>query len=226
MSEQPHAVHHESNRAFYDRISQAYDTIADASERPARLTGLHLLAVKPGERVLEVGCGTGNELLDLAELVGPGGKVLGIDISPGMLAVAQQKLSLKPLPSPVELLVGDARQLPYEDGSCDAVYSSFTLELFPDDDMATVLREVRRVLRPGGRFGVVSMATVPAGSHPSVLEGAYVWMHRHFPHIVDCRPIDAAAALEAAGYRVAARNDLAIWTMPVQAVVGEKPAGG
>lgn len=226
MSAQPQPTHHESNRAFYDRISQAYDTIADASERPARLTGLHALAVKPGERVLEVGCGTGNELLDLAELVGAGGKVYGIDISPGMLAVAHQKLSLKPQPAAVELRVGDARQLPYEDASIDAVYCSFTLELFPTDDMATVLKEIRRVLKPGGRLGVVSMAIVPVGGHASALENTYVWMHRHFPHVVDCRPIDAAAALEGAGFRVTSRTDLAIWTMPVQAVVGEKPAAG
>jgi demethylmenaquinone methyltransferase/2-methoxy-6-polyprenyl-1,4-benzoquinol methylase len=218
------AAHHESNRAFYDRISQAYDLIADSNERKARLTGLHTLDLKPGERVLEVGFGTGNEVLDLANLVGPGGKVCGIDISPGMLAVAQGKLAQKPTATPVDLRVGDARQLPYGDSEFDAVYSSFTLELFPEEDLPVVLSEVRRVLRSGGRLAIVSMAKVKPGVRPSILEDIYVWMHRHFPHIVDCRPIDAPGLITTAGFRITKAIDLTIWSMPVAAVVAEKPA--
>jgi demethylmenaquinone methyltransferase/2-methoxy-6-polyprenyl-1,4-benzoquinol methylase len=214
-------AHHESNRAFYDRISRAYDLIADANEKPAREAGLKLLDPKPGERVLEIGFGTGNEVLELARRVAPGGKVAGIDISPGMLAVAQEKIQ-KQQPVPVELQVADARQLPFPAGSFDAVYTSFTLELFPEEDLPIVLAEVKRVLRAGGRVGVVSMATVKPGQRPSVLEHVYVWMHRHFPHIVDCRPVDVAALLTSAGCRITKQQDLTIWTMPVAAVVGEK----
>jgi ubiquinone/menaquinone biosynthesis C-methylase UbiE len=213
--------HHESNRAFYDRISAAYDFIANANERAARQAGVRALNVQPGERVLEVGFGTGNEILDLAGLVGDRGRVCGIDVSSGMLAVAERKLAAQPPAAPVDLKVGDARRLPYPEGSFDAAYSSFTLELFPEEDIATVLAEVRRVLRPGGRLGVVSMAQVKPGQRPSFLEREYVWMHRHFPHIVDCRPIDVAGALTAAGFRVTTQVDLEIWTMPVAVVVGE-----
>ena len=211
--------HHESNRAFYDRISSAYDQIADANERSARLKGLELLAVRPGERVLEIGFGTGNEVLDLAARVGPRGRVDGVDISPGMLAVAQRKLdAAQPAPR-VELRVGDARQLPFEDARFDAVYSSFTLELFPEDDLPVVLEEAKRVLRPGGRLAVVSMAKVKPGDRASLLENLYVWMHWHFPHIVDCRPIDVAGRLAAAGFTVTEQVDLEIWTLPVTAAV-------
>ena len=216
------ASHHENNRTFYDRISAAYDFIADANERAARLTGVEALAVRPGEKVVEVGFGTGNEVIDLAELVGPAGRVAGIDISPGMLAVAQRKLAARPVAAAIDLRVGDARQLPFEDGAFDAAYSSFTLELFPAEDIPVVLAEVRRVLRPGGRLAVVSMATVPAGQRASVLEHTYVWMHRHFPHIVDCRPIDLGALLPAGGFRITKKIDLSIWSMPVAAVVAEK----
>lgn len=211
---------HESNRRFYDRISDAYDFIADANEKPARQAGVAALHLQPGERVVELGFGTGNEVRDLAQLVGPGGAVAGIDVSSGMLAVAQRKLSQNPPPCPIDLRVGDARSLPFPDGSFDAAYTSFTLELFPAADIPVVLAEAKRVLKPGGRLAVVSMAVVPPGQHPSVLEDVYVWMHRHFPHIVDCRPIDAAAALAAAGFRLAAREDRTIWSMPVQVVVG------
>jgi ubiquinone/menaquinone biosynthesis C-methylase UbiE len=216
------AAHHENNRTFYDRISAAYDFIADANERAARVTGVQALAVQPGEKVVEIGFGTGNEVLDLADLVGPKGQVAGIDISPGMLAVAQRKLAARPVATPIDLRVGDARQLPFADGAFAAAYSSFTLELFPAEDIPVVLAEVKRVLRPGGRLAVVSMATVKPGDRASLLEHTYVWMHRHFPHIVDCRPIDVAGVVKAAGLAVDKVIDLAIWAMPVRAVVGRK----
>jgi demethylmenaquinone methyltransferase/2-methoxy-6-polyprenyl-1,4-benzoquinol methylase len=214
--------HHESNRKFYDRISAAYDMIADANEKPARLAGLNALEVKPGDKVLELGFGTGNEVADLAELVGETGLVAGLDISPGMLAVARRKLSSKDVKAPLDLKVGDARKLPWADGYFDAVYSSFTLELFPLEDIPGVLEEVKRVLKPGGRVGAVSMATVKAGHKASALEKAYVWMHRHFPHLVDCQPIDLEAYVKGAGFEIAKAVDMEIWSMPVAAVVGRK----
>src|SRR5579883_545834 len=217
----PNAAHHESNRRFYDRIANAYDFIADANERAARQMGVQALALKPGEAVLEIGFGTGNEILDLAALVGPTGRIAGIDISSGMLAVANQKLAANPPPTPIDLRVGDARSLPFPDSSFDAVYTSFTLELFPEADIPVVLTEAHRVLKPGGRLGVVSMATVPSGQHTSVLEHIYVWMHRHFPHLVDCRPIDTERVVADAGFKVRKVQNLEIWTMPVRVVVGE-----
>jgi ubiquinone/menaquinone biosynthesis C-methylase UbiE len=214
--------HHESNRKFYDRISAAYDMLADSNEKPARLAGLNVLEVKGGEKVLELGFGTGNEVADLAELVGETGLVAGIDISPGMLAVAQRKLAAKEVKAPLDLKVGDARSLPWPDASFDAVYSSFTLELFPLADIPTVLAECKRVLKPGGRVGGVSMATVKAGHKVSALEKAYVWMHRHFPHLVDCQPIDLEGFVKGAGFEVVNVVDMEIWTMPVTAVLGRK----
>jgi ubiquinone/menaquinone biosynthesis C-methylase UbiE len=214
--------HHENNRAFYDRIAAAYDLMADASEKPARQGGLKALELKPGHKVLEIGFGTGNEIIDLADLVGPSGLVAGIDISTGMLDVTRKKLVVHAVKTPLDLRVGDARQLPWPDDTFDAVYTSFTLELFPAADIAAVLAEAKRVLKPGGKVGVVSMATVKPGEKPSVLERAYVWMHRHFPHLVDCRPIETGAVVSAAGFKIVNTIDMEIWTMPVTAVVGEK----
>jgi ubiquinone/menaquinone biosynthesis C-methylase UbiE len=216
------ASHHESNRAFYDRISEAYDLLADASERSARLVGLEALDLKPGEHVLEIGFGTGNEILDLADKVGAGGRVCGVDISPGMLKVALRKLERKPSAGPVDLQVADARRLPFEDNAFDAAYCSFTLELFLDEDLPQVLAETCRVLRSQGRLAVVSMSKVQPGERASFLEEAYLWMHRHFPHIVDCRPIDVVGTLKAAGLEVLKAVPLEIWTMPVVAAVARK----
>lgn len=215
-------THHESNRAFYDRIAGVYDWLADSNEKAARLAGVQALDLKAGERALELGFGTGNEVIEMAERVGAKGLVAGIDVSTGMLAVAQEKLGKATLAAKIDLRAGDARQLPWPDNSFDAVYCSFTLELFPDDDMRTVLVEVRRVLRMGGRFGVVSMASVKPGERASLLEHTYIWMHRHFPHIVDCRPIDVAGVVSGAGFRVVKANEVKIWTMPVGIVVANK----
>lgn len=216
-------AHHESNRRFYDRIAGAYDFIADANERAARQAGVAALAVRPGETVLELGFGTGNEVLDLAGLVGATGTVAGIDISPGMLGVAQSKVAAANLPARIDLRTADARALPFAAATFDAAYTSFTLELFPAADIPLVLAEVRRTLKPGGRFAVVSMATVRPGHHVSALERTYIWMHRHFPHLVDCRPIDTEALVSAAGFTVVSVADREIWTMPVRVVTARSP---
>lgn len=214
--------HHEANRGFYDRISRSYDLIADAGEHAARETGEKLLAPHSGERILEIGFGTGNTVLTLASAVGPSGHVSGIDISEGMRTVAQQKVDAAELHDRVDLAIGDARKLPYDDESFDAAFMSFTLELFALDDIPIVLAEINRVLRNGGRIGVVSMATVSDGEYESVLERTYIWMHRHFPHIVDCQPIAVQKFLLEAGFQISATSDITIWTMPVVAAVGLK----
>ena len=212
----------EANRAFYDRISSAYDFIADANEHKAREVGEDLLAVEAGERVLEIGFGTGNTLRHLAASVGDEGRVAGIDISLGMLEVARRKLEQDGLEDRVDLRTGDARDLPYEPQSMDAIFTSFTLELFEPADAAEVLEQIRRVLRPEGRLVVVSMAVAAEGSHPSLLENSYIWMHHHFPHIVDCRPIDVSAVLQGNGFLIEDKKTLAIWTMPVAAVLAKR----
>jgi len=214
--------HPEPTKAFYDRISRAYDLIADANERTARLAGLHALALQKGEHVLELGFGTGNEIIDIADLVGETGLVLGIDISSGMFEITRRKLAGKNIRTPLDLRVGDGRRLPWAESTVDAVYTSFTLELFPLEEIPGVLAECARLLRPGGRMAVVSMATVKEGQNTSTAEKAYVWMHRHFPHIVDCQPIDVEALVAKAGFEIVKVLEMEIWTMPVRAVVGTR----
>lgn len=212
-------VHSETNRSFYDRISHSYDLIAAASEHTVREMGEQALELQPGESVLEIGFGTGNSLLDFAERVGPDGMVYGIDISPRMRAVAENKLRSMNLLERASLKISDARQLPYDDHTFDAVFMSFTLELFPQADIPLVLEEIRRVLKPGGRVGIVAMSTQPDGDRAGALEKTYVWMHRHFPHIVDCQPIDLRQVLKEAKFTVGAEDMQEIWGMPVRVAI-------
>jgi ubiquinone/menaquinone biosynthesis C-methylase UbiE len=128
----------ESNRAFYDRISRAYDLIADRDEHEAREAGERALDLRPGEQVLEIGFGTGNSVIELARRVGPKGRVHGIDVSTGMLEVAEDKIREAGLGDRIELGIADARDLPCDDDCLDAVFTSFTLELFDEEDIPRV----------------------------------------------------------------------------------------
>src|SRR5208282_2355429 len=149
--------------------------------------------------VLEIGYGTGHCLVQLAKAVGPEGKVFGIDLSEGMRAQARVRLQKEHLIDRVELASGDATRLPYPGDSMDAVFMSFTLELFDTPEIPQVLAECRRALKAGGRIVVVGMSK--EGKHGLVYE-AYEWSHRHFPNFVDCRPIFVSQVVAAAGFHV------------------------
>jgi ubiquinone/menaquinone biosynthesis C-methylase UbiE len=108
------------------------------------------LALAPGQRVLEVGVGTGNFARQVAATVGPTGSVTGIDLSAAMVATATERSAEAGLPLAFE--VGDAHQLEFPDQTFDRVFA--VLVLVHVDDPVRVLREMVRVTRPGGRIVV------------------------------------------------------------------------
>jgi ubiquinone/menaquinone biosynthesis C-methylase UbiE len=115
-----------------------------------------LAMVQPGERVLEVSCGTGSLALAAARRVGLSGKVVGIDPDPTMIDLARRKAAR--LHRDVEFEVAAIEALPFEPGEFDVVPSSLMLHHLPDDLGALGLAEVWRVLKPGGRFLAVDMS--------------------------------------------------------------------
>jgi demethylmenaquinone methyltransferase/2-methoxy-6-polyprenyl-1,4-benzoquinol methylase len=207
----------EAAQAFYTRISSVYDALADRDEHRARELGLSLLDAKVGERIIEIGFGTGTSLVPLAASVGATGRVCGIDISTGMRDVAEQRIRSANAAAMVDLRVGAVPPIPFDDAAFDATFMAFTLELFPDDTIPGVLGDVRRTLRPGGRFAVVSMTEGTDEQRHGMPERIYTWMHRHFPHIVDCRPIDVERLLAEAGFTIVRLQRLDIWGLPVAA---------
>jgi ubiquinone/menaquinone biosynthesis C-methylase UbiE len=102
--------------------------------------------VQPGQRVLDVACGTGVLARTVAARVGPNGSVIGIDLNEGMLAVARQKAP------EIEWRQGRAEAPPFDSDSFDAVVSQFGLMFF--EDRRAAIQEMVRVLRPGGRLAV------------------------------------------------------------------------
>lgn len=208
----------EETRNFYDKIAGVYDLLSERSERPMCELGLRLLAAKDGETVLGVGFGTGGCVVELAEAVGPTGKVLGVDISASMLQEARKLVGKEGVADRVDLRLGDGETLPFEAESIDGIFASFTLELFDTPALPRVLGEWRRTLKPGGRLVVVS---VSKEGKPGIVLKAFEWTHRHFPNLMDCRPIYARRALEAAGFRIADVRIESMW-VPVEIVLGVK----
>lgn len=203
----------EDARRSYDRLSRWYDALAGSSERRYRELGLQLLQAQPGEQVLEIGFGTGHAILALCRAVGATGQVAGVDLSPGMAAITQQRLQQAGLHA--DLRVGDALALPFEAQSFDAVFMSFTLELFDTPEIPAVLEQCRRVLRPGGRLGLVTLV-----KQPGLAVRIYEWFHRVWPAAVDCRPILAQQSLRQAGFAIGECRALSMWGLPVEILIG------
>jgi ubiquinone/menaquinone biosynthesis C-methylase UbiE len=130
----------------------------------------------PGERVLEVGFGTGEVAMRAKARCGPRGFVAGIDPSPEMIAVARQKAARANLD--VDFRVAAVEALPFADATFDVVLSSLMMHHLPEDLKPPALAEIRRVLKPGGRLLVVDF-TKPT-SRLGRLEP--VWLvHRRLP---------------------------------------------
>jgi ubiquinone/menaquinone biosynthesis C-methylase UbiE len=207
-------------RAAYDRMSPWYDIIVGGGERRLTLEGVSLLALREGERVLEVGFGTGHAAVELARAVGASGRYSGVDISPAMRRKTSRRLDAAGLSSRAELVLCDAVKLPFADGSHDAVFTAFTLELFDTPDIPRVLAECRRILVPGGRFCVVSMSK---GTRPSAMLSLYEWAHRNFECWVDCRPIPVREYAEAAGFEISQARLTKTWGLPMETVLALRP---
>ncbi|MEO7157206.1 MAG: methyltransferase domain-containing protein [Vicinamibacterales bacterium] len=217
-----------ATQRFYNRISGVYDALADRDEHRAREMGLQLLNLGAGERALEIGFGTGRAIVPMAHAVGKTGRVLGIEIAEGMAQVAKRRVATAELSGTVEFVVAAVPPIPAADRTFDAAFMAFSLELFPDDTIPVVLHEVRRVLTANGRLIVVAMDEGTEEQKARVAERAYRWLHHHFPHIVDCRPIDVAGELTRAGFVIAQEDRLEIWGLTVKvclAVPASNPDG-
>src|SRR5580765_3606617 len=144
----------DSVRTMFDRIAPVYDVMnrvmtAGLDVRWRRLTAS--AAVRAGDRVLDAACGTGD--LAIADLKAGAGKVTGLDFSEEMLARARKK-------APLDWVQGDMLALPFADGTFDAATVGFGVRNVAD--LSLGLSELRRVLRPGGRLGILEI-TQPRG---------------------------------------------------------------
>ena len=166
------------NRMF-DRIAGVYDamnhTMTAGLDRRWRERAADRAELRPGERALDVCCGTGDLALELARRVGPGGSVIGCDFSEPMLGRAREKAAGAGV-AHVQFEWADALALPYGDASFDAVGVGFGVRNFADLERG--LGELARVLRPGGRLVVLEI-TQP--QRPPLSWFFQIWFDRLVP---------------------------------------------
>lgn len=210
----------EACRRSYNRLSRWYDLLAGSTEKKYRDRGLEKLSARPGERILEIGFGTGHCLVSLANAVGLEGLVIGVDISDGMADIAGKRLLQYGLNDRVGLHRADASDLDFlEAGSVDGVFMSFTLELFDTPDIPCVLQECHRVLKSDGRLAVVCMTKT---NPPGMAVRVYEWFHDHLPDYADCRPIFAQPLLEQSGFAIEEVSLSSMWGLPVEIILARK----
>ena len=137
------AVENSFVEGVYDKLAKVYDLIFGPTLHPGRLQAIQRMDLQPGERVLEVGVGTGINL----NLYPRECAVTGIDFSSSMLEKARERANGRPN---VRLVQMDAADLKFADNSFDIVYAPYLISVVPDP--ITVAREMRRVCRPGGRI--------------------------------------------------------------------------
>lgn len=158
MKEKAKYVH-----SVFESIADEYDkmnnVISFGSHVAWRNYTMKQMNIQPGQTALDVACGTCDWTIALAREVGANGRVIGLDFSQNMLDVGGYKVSQQGLDDVVELVNGDAMSLPYEDNSFDFVTIGFALRNVPD--VQTVLNEMARVVKPGGKVVSLEVSKPP-----------------------------------------------------------------
>ncbi len=147
----------------FQNIADEYDkmnnVISFGSHIAWRNYTMKQMNIQPGQAAIDVACGTCDWTISLAQAVGIQGRVVGLDFSQNMLDVGAYKVSKEGLGGVVELVNGDAMKLPYEDNTFDYATIGFALRNVPD--IQTVLNEMTRVVKPGGKVVSLEVSKPP-----------------------------------------------------------------
>lgn len=198
----------------YDKMSRWYDFFLYSEKRFTK-QGLALLKPTFGENILEIGFGTGYNLIQIAKLVGKDGLVHGIDISKGMFRKAADRI-LKSNLKTININCYDAIKLNHPDSTFDGIFMSFTLELFDTPDISVILKECKRVLKNGGRICITGMAKKEKETR---MVSIYEWFHKKFPKYIDCRPIFIDQSLQDAGFTIEVKKEMNAWGLSIDSIL-------
>ena len=166
---------------------------------------LRLANIQEGQHVLDVACGTGRGTVGLAQAVGANGRVDALDLSDAMLDQAREKIEKLKLSDRVHFKQGNARELPYPDGTFDLVYNGYMFDLIPLDGFMPILNEMARVLKPGGKLVLVNM------SKPDKRKTFFERVYEMGWAVMPCRPVLMSPYLEPAGFK-----DIQRWYRPTR----------
>lgn len=210
-------------RRAYDLWSHFYDTVAAPWEAGARMRALGAVCIGQGDRILDVGVGSGAFFNQIVKKAGHHASVYGIDLSRGMVHQAGERLEGTPH-NAIRLVQADALSLPFANESFDVVSSSYVLDLLQFEDIFRVLTEFRRVLKPMGRTVLVNLTKVDPDRR--------TWYERWYdalPSLAQayvlggCRPVCLENLLAAAGF-VALRRALVPQALSSEILIGDKPS--
>jgi ubiquinone/menaquinone biosynthesis C-methylase UbiE len=144
----------ERTRRVYDHISAIYPASTFFFHSKAHARVMERSGIENGMQVLEIATGSGEMFRRLVR-ANPDGKTYGLDLAPNMAARTQRRARQEFPEAEAHCGAVDVRSMPFRNGSFDAVVCCYLLELLGQDDIRLTLREIARVLRPGGRFSLV-----------------------------------------------------------------------
>jgi ubiquinone/menaquinone biosynthesis C-methylase UbiE len=208
---------------FYDFVAPVYGIWAAILESRAHRLAREALATLQCGDLLEVATGTGTELgrLSAASVFR---RSVGVDFSAGMLKRARKHLARNAAKSPAWLCQADARALPFRAESFDALLNCYMIDLLPEPEIPVAMREFRRVLRPGGRLVLVTMAR----QSPAV-QRLWMALYRRAPLAVGgCRPLDAAKWLRESDWKLERQEQISQMGFRSELIVAQPlpPASG
>jgi ubiquinone/menaquinone biosynthesis C-methylase UbiE len=205
----------EAARRFYDRLGQGYDW-AERYEGRAKKLALARLDLSPGQRVLNVGVGTGQEHAQIQSAVTPDGLAFGLDLSPVMLKLTQDRLG-------VPLCEANAGRLPFTQASFDRLFSTYVLDLISAAQLPSLLTEFHRLLKPGGRLVLVSL-TEGVNLPSKILVGLWKMAYAVSPVACGgCRPVQLAGLVGQAGFSQVEREVVVQLGIPSEIIVAQRP---
>jgi demethylmenaquinone methyltransferase/2-methoxy-6-polyprenyl-1,4-benzoquinol methylase len=178
--------------AMFDKVAPRYDflnrVLSARRDVGWRRRAVELARLGPGDSALDVGVGTGDLAFDLLAASDRSSRVIGIDVSEGMLDIARQRASARDLRWRFDAQTADAQELPFDDATFDRVVAGFAVRNF--GDLSQGLREMRRVLRRRGRVVILELSTPP---NPVVRWAFGLYFHRVSPRLAAALGGDADA---------------------------------
>ena len=195
----------------FSKVAWFYDHWGKLTERKAITEAISISGISDDQTVIDIGVGTG-QIFERILKVNRNGFNFAIDLSPKMIAKAKEKLN--PIPGMHLLAIGNAFHLPYKNQSFDFVFSSYVLDLLPENSFEKILSEFKRVLKKKGIGIVITMSMGKKWYNK-------IWFlaAKYFPSLLtNCRPVKLSKYIIAVGFRILKQEMISQSTFPSEII--------